>query len=153
MSRAVEFIVEGTPVPQGSKTLGQTKGGQAFMRESNATEVRRWRRAIKAEAEAHRVTWIKQVPLAVELVFVMPMTKDRVSGWCPVKPDIDKLTRAVLDGCKDGGVLVDDSQVVALRVAKLVGAVPRVAVRITDAPPPYAAATFVSTTQELPDHA
>jgi Holliday junction resolvase RusA-like endonuclease len=35
-----------------------------------------------------------------------------------VKPDIDKLTRAILDGLTDGGLLADDARVVELHITK-----------------------------------
>jgi Holliday junction resolvase RusA-like endonuclease len=35
-----------------------------------------------------------------------------------VKPDIDKLCRAILDGLQDGGLLAEDSRVVTLTATK-----------------------------------
>jgi len=121
MTRHVSFFVEGLPISQGSKTLGTTKDGRAFMRESNASKLTVWRRAVRELARQNRVSWIRQSPLVVELKFVLPATKDCRSGWAPVVPDIDKLTRGVLDALTQGKVLVDDAQVVMLLVAKVRG--------------------------------
>lgn len=120
--RFVSFFVEGLPISQGSKTLGQTKDGRAFMREADAQRLRVWRRAVKTQAEQHRVSWIRQSPIVVELKFILPATKACPVGWAPVVPDIDKLTRGVLDALTQGKVLVDDAQVVMTLVAKLRGA-------------------------------
>lgn len=120
-ARFVSFFVEGLPISQGSKTLGKTKTGEAFMRESNAAKLTVWRRAVREEGRKHRVSWIRQSPLIVELKFILPGTRDCPVGWAPVVPDIDKLSRGVLDALKQGKVLVDDAQVVELLVAKVRG--------------------------------
>jgi Holliday junction resolvase RusA-like endonuclease len=46
-----------------------------------------------------------------------------------VRPDIDKLTRAVLDGLTDGGLISDDARVVRLMVDEVYG--DRVGVDVT----------------------
>lgn len=131
MSRAVSFVVEGPPAPQGSK-LCRCRGTKPNMWNDNEKTLRPWRKAITAEAEKHRVTWILQSPLYVRLTFQLPIPKTRAgTEWAPVKPDIDKLTRAVLDALVDGHVLVDDAQVVELRVRKRYGQ-PGVAIYIDD---------------------
>jgi Holliday junction resolvase RusA-like endonuclease len=62
--------------------------------------------------------WAPKVPLTVILDFTMPATlKDR-TGWCAVRPDIDKLCRAVLDGLTDAGTVADDSQIAQLIATK-----------------------------------
>lgn len=120
--RFIRFFVEGLPTPQGSKTMGHTKDGRAFMRESNAQALARWRKAVKEEALLHRVSWVRQTPVVVEMKFIMPMRKGEwAADWCTVAPDIDKLTRGVLDALTKGKALVDDAQVVMTLAAKVRG--------------------------------
>ncbi len=120
--RFIAFFVEGLPTPQGSKTMGHTKTGQAYMRESAGQALTRWRRAVKDEAKKHRVSWVRQTPVVVEMKFIMPMRKGEwASSWCTAAPDIDKLTRGVLDALTKGSALVDDAQVVMTLAAKVRG--------------------------------
>ena len=131
-ARSVEFVVYGDPKAQGSKSLGHTKTGQAFMREANAAELRLWRRAVRDEAKARRVGWAKQAPIVVELTFMFRATRDKPIGFKVTAPDIDKLCRAVLDSCTDAGMWTDDAQVVKLLAQKVHGSTPGVRVRIRD---------------------
>ena len=133
MVREVEFVVYGDPKPQGSKSIGHTRNGQAFMREANANEVRRWRRMVRDEARAVAVGWTKQAPLTVELTFMFSGTRDHPIGFKATAPDIDKLCRAVLDACTDAAMWTDDAQVVKLLAQKVHGLTPGVRVRIRDA--------------------
>ena len=71
---------------------------------------------------ARRLT--RDVPVRVDLVFLLPKPPSRPKRrrcWPTVKPDIDKLVRAVLDALTSV-VFTDDAQVVALRVDKDYGA-------------------------------
>lgn len=141
--REVEFVVYGEPIAQGSKTLGHTKPkqgadgemipAQAFMREANAAKLRWWRRAIRDEAKLHKVGWVKQSPVVVELTFMHASTKNRPVGFKPTAPDLDKLCRGVLDALQQAGLLVDDAQVVKLLAQKVYGSTPGVRVRVREA--------------------
>lgn len=110
----VSFFVQGAPVPQGSKIL-QQRGGKAWMRDSNTTALKAWRRAVSLEADRGVIF---DAPVTVTLSFVLMPPKRPRWPLPAVKPDIDKLTRAVLDGLADGGLLYDDSRVVELHVTK-----------------------------------
>lgn len=109
------FFVPGVPAPQGSKRLVRS-GDRTMMINANSASLKEWRRVVTLSAP--RMDWAPRVPLSVTLGFVMPATlKDR-SGWCAVRPDIDKLCRAVLDGLTDAGTVVDDSQIAQLCATK-----------------------------------
>lgn len=89
------------------------------MLDANGEALKVWRNTVTMVAP--RMKWAKHEPVAVTLSFVMPATlKDR-KGWCAVRPDIDKLCRAVLDGLTDAGTLDDDSQVARLVATKVRG--------------------------------
>lgn len=110
----VTFFVEGAPVPQGSKVIARS-GVKTWLRDVNTTRLKAWRRAVSLEAD-RGVEF--DAPVVVTLGFVLLRPK-RPRWLVPaVKPDIDKLTRSVLDGLVDGGLLADDSRVVELHVTK-----------------------------------
>jgi crossover junction endodeoxyribonuclease RusA len=130
MSRSVSFVVEGLPAPQGSK-ICRCRGTKPNMWNDNEKTLRPWRAKVAEAAEQHRVSWIRQSPLCVRLVFQLPAPKHATNGdWAPTRPDIDKLARAVLDALT-GSVLIDDAQVVDLRIRKRYGQ-PGVAITVTD---------------------
>jgi Holliday junction resolvase RusA-like endonuclease len=115
MTDTVSFFIEGVPVPQGSKTVSQAKG-RAWLRDANAARLKPWRHVIATHADLG-VTF--DCPVIVTLSFVLP--RPQKPRW-PVPAgrvgDVDKLTRAVLDGLTDGGLLADDSLVVTLTATK-----------------------------------
>ena len=83
------------------------------MVDANAAKLKPWRATV-AKAADLGVTF--DCPVAVQIRFDMPMPKRPKFSRPAVKPDVDKLARAVLDGLTDGGLLVDDSLVVRLVV-------------------------------------
>jgi len=56
-------------------------------------------------------------PVAVHLVFRLARPK-RPEHEYPSRPDLDNLCKAVLDGCNQAGIWVDDAQVVRLVSSK-----------------------------------
>jgi crossover junction endodeoxyribonuclease RusA len=83
-----------------------------------------WREAVRAETQA---TWergdadfLPDAAVEVRIAFYLPRPKSapRSRFYPTVRPDLDKLSRAVLDGITAGGALHDDSQVVMLVAAK-----------------------------------
>jgi len=138
--RSITFDVDGVPVPQGSKTC-LCRGGRPMMFENNKAWGK-WRTAVAKVARLQSVTWGAHSPLMVEMIFSFPFDGTNSSNdWKVTSPDIDKLTRAVLDGItfdKAGrGVLHDDAQVVRLIVDKVFGPEPGVRIRVSDAPSVY----------------
>ena len=126
MSR--EVLVLGTPVPQGSKFLAR---GRMIDVKSSALD--RWRRmiakAITDQGWQHDP--ILSGPVSVHLTFYLPRPRyhygtgrnaNRLKGSAPAlvdkRPDVDKLSRAVLDAITQSGAWRDDSQVAHLSAAK-----------------------------------
>jgi Holliday junction resolvase RusA-like endonuclease len=114
MTDTVSFFIEGVPVPQGSKTVSQAKG-RAWLRDANAARLKPWRHVIATHADLG-VTF--DCPVIVTLSFVLPRPQKPRWPVPAVKPDIDKLVRAVMDGLTDGGLLGDDARVVDLHTTK-----------------------------------
>lgn len=123
MSEEVRFDVFGTPVPQGSKKAFVTKTGKAVVVESGKGH-KSWRQEVAGQAMDARPRSILDEgpwtgPVRVCLTFWMPKPQSAPKGWTIQfkRPDIDKLTRSVLDSLT-GAIYIDDGQVCDLRAAK-----------------------------------
>lgn len=117
----VEFVVYGSPAPQGSKAFkGRAKNGRAILAESSK-RVKPWRQDVKAAAEA----WIAahggeawrplDGPLLARMVFTVPKPKSapkRRRTWPDRKPDVSKLQRSTEDALTDAGLIRDDARIV-----------------------------------------
>lgn len=115
LARAViTFRVDGIPIPQGSKTVAKA-GSRVWLRDANAGKLKPWRARVAAAADLG-VTF--DVPVFVAAVFYLPRPKTVKRLLPSVKPDLDKLFRALGDGMTDGGLLTDDSLIVSSWVHK-----------------------------------
>ncbi len=132
----IEVFIPGAPKPQGSKR----HVGRGIMVES-CKEVRPWRESIRARLITEDGQPIERFDGAVacSLEFVLPRPKSTPKRSTPdavKKPDIDKLSRAVLDAIKSAGVIIDDSYVVDMhprkRLAEL-GEAPGLRIRLEGA--------------------
>lgn len=123
------FALLGLPIAQGSKSFkGVSRSGRAIMVES-AKGLKPWRanvhtviRAAIGRHPAPPAGWPLLGPLAVDLCFTMPRPKSAPKTrrtWPVVKPDVDKVARAVLDSGTTAGLWGDDSQVVDLHAWKV----------------------------------
>lgn len=128
MSDMVRFVVDGTPVPQGSKSVSRS----GHMYEANKA-LGPWRRTVSAAASQHRQNPLMTGPLRVSLIFYMPipkrLPKERRGMPC-TKPDLDKLARAVGDALT-GIIWGDDGQVCYLEATKVYSDRPRVEVLVS----------------------
>lgn len=126
------LFVPGDAAPQGSKR----HVGNGRMIESSKA-VGPWRERVALAAHAHGWTLAPAgVPVFVDLVFVRPRPVSTPKSRTPAavkKPDLDKLTRAVLDALT-GIAYADDSQVIELRARKRladIGVTPGVHITVT----------------------
>lgn len=107
------FHVYGTPVPQGSmRTVGR-----GVVIHSNAAKLNEWRTKIAAACvenltDEYGANFDGHVYVSLSFVLRKPKSVKRARPT--VRPDIDKLCRAVLDGITMSGVIRDDAQVVSL---------------------------------------
>ena len=111
----ITLRIVGEPAPQGSKARGPHGG----LYEMSGKKLRPWREAIAwtmKASEAHRdkITG----PVGVEILFILPRPASAKRAMPAVRPDLDKLARAMLDALKTGGAYDDDGQVVDLIVRK-----------------------------------
>lgn len=122
---SAQFFVIGRPIPQGS--LKFINGHAIHVR---AQDLALWRADI-ANAARNAQLDIAKEGVEVHLTFVMlkPKSVNRLEPH--IRPDIDKLARAVLDGLT-GVAYEDDQQVVKLTAVKEYGTNQGVWIRITD---------------------
>lgn len=120
-----EITVRMAGIPQGSHKafIVKTKSGmnRAVVTNSNKASLYEERIAIAEEythAEGERYDSKTPIALTIEFGYIKPKSKPKKVKHMTVKPDIDKLTRAVLDALT-GVAYEDDSQVVSLDVRKI----------------------------------
>lgn len=136
MTSSITIWAQGLPGSQGSKRpVGQAKEGRTIMIESDK-KVKPWRTDVKDAAENARreAGWLnpRRDPIVLVVVFyaLRPRNHYRtgkrageLKDWAPehpsVKPDLDKLIRAVGDALKAAGVYQDDSQVIRIVADKV----------------------------------
>lgn len=86
-----------------------------------------WRNAVYINAIVGRPKKPLDCALWVRLMFAMPVPKSDPSRNGPhtVKPDLDNLSKAVLDALKDAGWFVDDSRIAKLDLDKTYAVAPQ----------------------------
>ena len=113
----IEITIAGLPAPQGSKQIMRGR-----LIEVSGAKLKVWRKAIaQACIDAHSSELI-QGPVQVEVNFYLPRpvsVKIAKRNYPIVPPDLDKLSRGLLDGIGQSEVIWrDDSQVVSLIARK-----------------------------------
>lgn len=114
----MRFFVPGIPAPQGSKR----HVGRGVMVESSK-RLKPWREDIRqgALAAAEDQQWTAPEAVSVGLTFWMPRPKSHPKSRRTIhssRPDVDKLTRGVLDALTSAGAIRDDSTVVKVSAVK-----------------------------------
>lgn len=141
--KEIEFVVYGRPKGKGRPRF--TMDGHAYTPQATKQYEKEIRQAFR-EAGG---TSFGSVPVSVEVTAYYPVPKSarksdkeaiQMGLRVPmVKPDIDNILKAVLDGIQgDGGAFRDDVQVVSVRAEKRydrIGAEGAVVVRIRDVSP------------------
>jgi crossover junction endodeoxyribonuclease RusA len=115
----IDLLVEGVPVPQGS--FRHVGNGRII---SANPKLNTWRDTIAQQIATQTAHRLIEAPIRLQLVFTLPRPKSVPIGrraTPTTKPDLDKLTRAVMDAisleryCQ---VIKDDSLVTDLHAAK-----------------------------------
>lgn len=122
----MKLEVVGEPQPQGNKTaFNHPHTGRAILVEGKgkaAVAVKNWREAV-ANAARDELARVPRPPMdgPIELKVYFrfaPTSSDPYRHHHSVKPDLDKLARAVFDALKMGGAVADDSRICALTTRK-----------------------------------
>jgi Holliday junction resolvase RusA-like endonuclease len=130
----VSFTVFGTPAPQGSK-FATLRGGKLVVVDDNKKALGDWRKAVEwSAAIAMRGKWDTQYyegPVGIEVQFLIArprghyrtgryehLLRDDAPVHPQVRPDVDKLARAVLDALTIAQAIRDDSRVTDLHAVK-----------------------------------
>lgn len=130
--RVLSFRVLGTPIPQGSMNA-YARGGRVIVTHSKSHALKTWRTLI-AQVAKTTTTRPLEGPVTAEILFTLPRPKahyrtgrhaGKVKPTAPIehtkKPDLDKLTRAVLDALTQSGIIRDDAQISTLTAVKTYG--------------------------------
>lgn len=134
----IRLTIYGHPVPQGSSRAFTPKGWKRPIITSASPNLKPWRQAISETAQAvvsdGAEAFHPEIPLFVQMDFYLerPKSAPRKRVRPTVKPDGDKLVRAVFDGCT-GILFGDDAQIVDHRARKFYGVPERVEITITEA--------------------
>lgn len=119
----VRFFTEGIPAPEGSHKYVGHRGGRPVVAHDNP-RLAAWRTLVARDARnaAHTAGWDKphDGPVTVEAHFYLPRPKrPRFANHAAIKPDLDKLARAVGDAlAAPGGPLAEDSRIVTWVLTK-----------------------------------
>ena len=108
--------VPGKAAPQGSKK-GFVINGKAILVDSSEGN-KAWRKLVTETIKADQDYIRYSGPVNVSLTFWMEKAKSNKTKHMAQKPDIDKLSRSVLDAMTDSEIIEDDSRVIYLTVTK-----------------------------------
>ena len=138
------FFVPGEPITEGS-TRAFASGQRVVVTHDRGPELALWRLAVKDAAlkAAREAGWEPRYdgPVRVTVIFYLPRPKSVPASryWPHVKPDLDKLVRAIGDALapyKRPGVLRDDSRIVEWTARKLYDDTPGAWVHVARCVPP-----------------
>ena len=113
------IIIPGEPIPQGSHSVNR-KTGHLFDANSR---LKAWRKDAGTALDQYIGTWFGawtpyDGPLHVEVTFYMKRGKTVTRELPSVKPDIDKLMRALNDMLTISGLIKDDARITSSRALK-----------------------------------
>ena len=106
----IQVFVPGVAQPQGSKNA-YNRGGRCILVEANKN-LPVWRTFVQEKLEQANAGCEPMLgAISLTAIFFMPKPKIEVRPLPSVKPDLDKLVRAIGDAATKSGVIVDDSQI------------------------------------------
>lgn len=133
----MKFFVDGVPIPQGSMSAF-IRGARAVVIDQKSPRLKPWRQMVNVKARDYFPAPLEGA-VEASLEFFLPHPRyhytktgaksSRYRIYPPVKPDLDKLVRAVLDGLT-GVAFRDDAQVVTIQASKTYGIRPGVQISI-----------------------
>lgn len=106
----IQVFVPGVAQPQGSKNA-YNRGGRCILVEANKN-LPVWRAFVTDKLEeANAGCEPMSGPVSLTAIFFMPKPKSVKRPLPSVKPDLDKLIRAIGDSATASGCILDDSQI------------------------------------------
>ena len=127
-------FIPGTPVPQGSKTVYRGRAVEANPRTKKWREVMRKHHLATSQALGAPLL-LGAFQASLRFVFTEPKSGALFQGNLDpihaVKPDLDKLTRAVMDSLTSGGIIEDDARCHRLEAVKEYDDKPGVHIHLT----------------------
>ena len=131
----LQFVVTGVPVQKGSMRAFVIKGPtgpRANVVADNSPQLKSWQHGV-GDAARRAGAQVLEGPIEVRVLFrFLPPASDKKRKAHTVKPDLDKLVRAVLDGLT-GVAFRDDAQVVRLLAGKEYAATAEAHVTVSEA--------------------
>lgn len=118
--------VIGLPVSQGSLVA---RGFGPGLRYQNDASLKLWRHMVISEVrDAKPEGWNPRAAVALTLTFRFPRNKGHFNrhgvllpsapAYKATKPDLDKCARAVFDSLEQAGLILNDSQIIAVNASK-----------------------------------
>jgi len=132
----IEMTIPGAAKPQGSKN-GYIRGGGVVLVESvKGLKESRLAASAQIHASAYEDKWVMPnaaAPVSVQMVFIFTRPKSALTRiFHTVKPDLDKLTRYMLDALTQAGnVIHDDNQVTEIQCTKIYGRMNATSIRVS----------------------
>ncbi len=131
----IHAFIPGTPVPQGS--VNAYRGRIVGV----TPKLRAWRLKVRTGTIARHAGPPLDGPITVHLVFQLAPPKRPRWALPAVKPDVDKLIRAVFDSLSTTkqmrGVITDDARIVSITATKTYHGNPGVMITITESGEPH----------------
>lgn len=125
----IVFTIWGKPVQKGSTRSFLHRTTRKVITLPAAKGYREWEKEAVAVARTASRGQTFDGPVKVSLDFVLSLPQsERAARWHAVRPDLDKLTRAVLDVLTVAGIVKDDGQVAQIEATKIAGQNPSVSV-------------------------
>lgn len=125
-----EFFVAGIPRPKGSmKAFASKTTGKVITVEDNKLS-KDWQEAITAAAKMNAPQFLLNGAVELHLLFHFEKPASAKRPSPSVRPDLDKLCRAVLDGLTKARMYDDDGQVCQIKAEKKYSDTPGVHVTI-----------------------
>jgi crossover junction endodeoxyribonuclease RusA len=115
--KRLAISVDGIPQPQGSMRLFKDGAGNAYLTSANSG-LGKWRaaivQAVKDEDDQFNLTG----PAHISVDFFLPKPPTVKRLFPSVKPDVDKLLRAVFDALEASGALSSDAIICGVEAKK-----------------------------------
>lgn len=124
-----ECFVPGTVIAQGSK-VARVQGTQAVMWDGNAKQLKPWRQEVAAVLRGAHVGEQLEGAVVVVLEFRLLRGKTVKRDRPFVKPDLDKITRAIFDAITISQVIKDDAQITRAVLEKVYAPIAGVHIRV-----------------------